>query len=147
MNFHSRYPFVVYCRDVTLDILKGDTRQLCAALALVSLCAALTLWTADSTTNWPGFATMSRWFGKNVIGDFFASHYLMVLWRVYEPHERLGWARTTHGLGFALFAAVGVTVWYELGHLTVPLISELCWAPVSLWALSRVGNGIERTPA
>jgi hypothetical protein len=133
----SLWPYIKY---VTITILRNaDTVTIRVLLALASLGFASCLLLGDNVMLRPGYHLMRKVGNEVVWSALFALHFVGVLWRVYDPRERIGWALLVNAFGFVLWAVMTLCLNLALGSVTPGTALEWTLVCASGWALYRTG--------
>jgi hypothetical protein len=129
-----------YAKYVTITILKNaDTVTIRLLLALASVGFAACLMFGTDVFERPGYHLMRKMGGETAWSLMFMLHFAGVIWRVYDPVERIGWALLINSFGFVLWGVMTLLLNLALGSVTPGTALEWTLVLASGWALYRTG--------
>lgn len=129
-----------YMRYVTLTIFRNaDTVTIRLLLAVASIGFAACLVLGDGVFDRPGYHLMRKFGNEWFWATLFVLHYLGVVWRLYDPVERIGWAIVVNSFGFVIWAIMTLCLNLSLGSVTPGTALEWTLVFASGWALYRTG--------
>lgn len=129
-----------YARYVTISVFRNaDTVTIRLLLAMASIGFAACLVLGDNVFERQGYHLMSKFGNEWWWAVLLVLHFLGVIWRVYDPIERIGWGLVINSLGFALWAVMTLFINLSLGAVTPGTALEWTLVFASGWALYRTG--------
>lgn len=129
-----------YAKYVTLTVFRNaDTVTIRLLLAMASLGFAVCLVAGDNVFERQGYHFMNKFAGEWTWASLLIVHFVGVIWRVYDPVERIGWALLINALGFVLWAVMTLFINLSLGSITPGTALEWTLVFASGWALYRTG--------
>lgn len=129
-----------YLKYVTLSILhNADTVTIRVILAMASLGFAACLLFGADVFERQGYHLVRKLGTEEWWSVLFVLHFLGVIWRVYDPVERIRWALVINAFGFALWAVMTLLINFSLGAVTPGTALEWTLVFASGWALYRTG--------
>jgi hypothetical protein len=133
-----------HIRDTTLRSLGSDMTMTRWTMALASLACAFELFGPWYTLGRPGMDLLRDICPHDwVWGILFTLHAVGVIWRIYDPIKRVGWAMAVNIMGFALFFILGITIDLSVGHFTLQSGVTFAISWVAFWSIVRTGNGAD----
>lgn len=137
-----------YAKYVTLTIFRNaDTVTIRLLLAMASLGFAACLIFGNGVFERPGYHLMRKFGGEGVWAALFILHYVGVVWRLYDPVERVRWALVVNSFGFVIWAAMTLCLNLSIGSITPGTALEWTLVGASGWALYRTGLSGETVSA
>lgn len=129
-----------YAKYVTLTVFRNaDTITIRLLLAMASIGFAACLLLGDAVFARPGYHLMAKFGNEGAWAFLLMLHFFGVIWRVYDPVERIRWALVINSLGFVLWAVMTLFINLSLGSVTPGTALEWTLVAASGWALYRTG--------
>lgn len=132
--------FIPYAKYVTISILRNaDTVTIRFLLGMASLIYTACLIGNSNIFDLPGYRLMNEMGSETFWAILFFAHYLGVVWRIYDPKERIGAALFINSFGFILWAVTTLFLNISIGSVTPGTAMEWTLVFASGWALYRTG--------
>lgn len=129
-----------YMKYVTITILRNaDTVTIRILLAMASVGFAGCLLLGNAVFARAGYHLMQKIGPEWFWAVLFMLHFFGVVWRLYDPVERIGWALIINSFGFVLWAVMTLCLNISLGSITPGTALEWTLVFASGWALYRTG--------
>lgn len=147
---------IQHIKDVTLRSLGADMTMTRWTIAIASLACGVFLLGPQQYFDLQGYRLMNDFMSavcntlclgkvspEDLYGGLFVLHFVLAMWRIYDPDPRPRWSLAVNILGFVLVFTLGLSVDLSLGRFT--LLSGIAFALswVAFWNIVRTANGAQ----